>query len=582
MILVYRPISTLWTHQKGLNGFAGAFDPRRAASILGPRRKDGNHDGRRGTDGDVSAKLRSASGSLAADPARAEALAREVLRIVPDNADGLVVLGTALRLQGRLEEGRAVFEPLASAQPRSWIVQFELARVLFGLGESRAAVGRLAAAVALKDDLAAAWQLSGDIALAAGDPAAAQRAYDHLLAAANREPRLKAAAGALAEGRPSEAERLARSVIAAAPNSTAAKHLLAEAAARRGRLAEAENLLAACLAAAPDLNLVRHAYAGVLAAIGKIRPALVELDRLLALDPADHRARMAKLAALTALGDHEAAALVTAQIVQDFPDQPQAWLTRGAGLRALGRVDEAVLAGRRALALAPGDGEAWWSLASLETHRFDTADRAAMQAALANANGTARDASRLHYALGRADEEVGRFGEAFDHYVRGGAIERRLSAYDPARMSEFLRRSQNLFTGEFFARRTGWGEAAPGPIFIVGLPRSGSTLVDQILVSHSERRGSWGAVGDPGRRRLDGHSQSGGAGGGLSGLPGGPGAGRVRPAWTRICGLDRGAATARDGVVHRQGAGKPPSRRPYQPHPAQRQDHRCPPPSPGL
>jgi tetratricopeptide (TPR) repeat protein len=460
---------------------------------------------------DVSAKLRSASGLLAADPARAEALAREVLGIVPDSADGLIVLGTALRLQGGLEEARAIFEPLAGAQPRSWIVQFELARVRFGLGESRAAAAPLGAAVALKDDLAAAWRLLGDIALASGDPAAARRAYDRLLAAANREPRLKAAAGALAEGRPLEAERLARSVIAEAPNSAAAKHVLAEAAVRRGRLAEAESLLASCLAAAPDLNLVRHAYAGVLAAAGKIRPALVELDRLLALDPGDHRARMAKLAALTTLGDHEAAALVTAQIVQDFPDQPQAWLMRGAGLRALGRVDEAVQAWRRALAIAPSGGEAWWSLASLETHRFDAAERAAMATALASADANSRDASRLHYAVGRADEEAGRSGDAFDHYVRGGAIERRLSAYDPAGMSEFVRRSQELFTDDFFSRRSGWGEATPGPIFIVGLPRSGSTLVDQILVSHPDVEGlgelseiqavaDWTAIRNPAAR----------------------------------------------------------------------------------
>ncbi len=460
---------------------------------------------------DALAKLRSATGLLAREPARAAAMARAVLAIAPENPDGLIVLGTALRLQGALKEARAVLQPLAGSHSGSWIVQFELARVLFALGESRAAVGPLSTAVALNGDLAAAWRLLADIALISGDPATARRAYDRLLATANREPRLKAAAKALADDLPAEAERLAKSVLAEAPASAAAKHLLAETAVRGGRLAEARDLLTSCLAAAPDLDLVRHAFAGVLAASGQFDTALIELDRLLAKDPTDRRASVAKLAALTALGDHETAAQITGQLVEVFPDQPQAWLIHGAGLRALGRTDEAVLAWRRALALAPEDGEAWWSLASLTTYRFDDLERAAMAAALAAADPGSREASRLRYALARADEQADHLAEAFEHYVHGGAIERRLNGYDPARMADFVWRSRTLFTTDFFAERRGWGEKAPDPIFIVGLPRAGSTLVEQILTSHPKVEGlgevseiqaiaDWTAIRDPAAR----------------------------------------------------------------------------------
>ena len=359
--------------------------------------------------------------------------------------------------------------------------------------------------------------------------------------------------------------------------------MLAEAAARRGRLGEARDLLASCLAAAPDLDLVRHAYAGVLAASGQFDTALIELDRLLAKDPTDRRASVAKLAALTAVGDHETAAQITGRLVDVFPDQPQAWLVHGAGLRALGRTEEAVLAWRRALALAPQSGEAWWSLASLTTYRFGDAGRTALGAALAAADPGSREASRVHYASGRAEEQGGRLAEAFDHYVLGGAIERRLNGYDPARMTDFVRRSEILFTDDFLYERRGWGEEASDPIFIVGLPRAGSTLVEQILTSHPQVEGlgelseiqaiaDWTAIRDP-TARAAGYPDA------IAHLPAAEFArlGRGYLGWTAARRRLDGAARFTD-KARRQ----PTPRRPHQPHPAQRQDHRCPPPSLGL
>ena len=427
---------------------------------------------------------------LASDPAAAEALAREILKTSPADPDAEVVLGTALRARGELGSARAILEPLAERQPKSWVVQFELARVLLALGESRAASGPLSQAVALNPALAAGWRMLGDIAMFSGQFPAAQAAYDRFLLALVRDPRLQGPARALADGELDAAERDLRSVLARDPAALAAGHLLAEVLARRGRLADAEGLLVQCLEREADFDLARQTYASVLLRSGKAPQALAQLDRLVARDPHDHRSRMMRAAALTELGDYAAAAEVTALLLKVFPDQPHAWLVHGAGLRTLGRIDEAVAAYARCLDLDPDCSGAWWALANLKTYRFAPEARAAMRAQLARPDLAAEDRSNLCFTLGKACEDDGQFAEAFEHYARGNEIQHSLRAYDPAETTAFVRRAKALFTPAFFAERAGWGDSAPDPIFIVGLPRSGSTLVDQILASHPAIEGT--------------------------------------------------------------------------------------------
>jgi tetratricopeptide (TPR) repeat protein len=199
---------------------------------------------------------------------------------------------------------------------------------------------------------------------------------------------------------------------------------------------------------------------------------------------------MTKAAALTEIGDHAAAAEVMAAVLADFPDQPQGWLVQGAGLRTLGRIDEAIAAFRRAIELDPERSDAWWSLANLKTYRFSAEERTAIEARLARADLSPADRANLHFTLGQLLEDAGSYGEAFDNYARGNAIEHRRRAYDYRQTTAFVARSKALFTPAFFAERTGWGDPAADPIFIVGLPRSGSTLVDQILASHPAVEGT--------------------------------------------------------------------------------------------
>ena len=434
--------------------------------------------------------LRQAIDLLGRAPAQAETLARDRLSTHPDDPDATTVLAAALRARGALTAAEAVLAPLAARETAPWVVRYEWSQLLLARGRSREARVALERTVALNPDLGAAWRRLGDILLASGDTRAAQRAYDRLLASVVPEPRLRAAAAALAEGRLEHAVGDLRDFAAREPGSAPGAHLLGEALARSGQLAAAEALLARCVAAAPGLSLARQSYALLLLRVGKPVEALAELDRLVARDPGDARSRMAKAAALTEIGDYAGAADVTASVLEAFPDQPHAWLLHGNGLRTLGRVDEAVAAWRRCLELDPDCAEAYWSLANLKDRPLDVATRRSIEALLESQRLDAQGRSLLLFALAKALEDEGRPAESFACYARANGLQRDLRGYDAALTRARTQAAKATFTPAFFAERAGWGCPAADPIFIVGLPRSGSTLVEQILASHSDVEGT--------------------------------------------------------------------------------------------
>ena len=427
---------------------------------------------------------------IESDPARAEALAREVLAETPDDPQARLALGGALRAQGRLAEAQGLLQPLAAELPRSWMAQAQWALLLAGAGQSRAAIAPLEQALALNPGFGQGWRLLGDIRLVSGEVGAAQRAYDRLLVGLIHEPRLASAAIALAEGRIDDADARARAILAKTPANLGAGHILGEAIARAGHAPEAETLLAQCAARAPGQLQIGQSYALALMRNARFEAALEVLHGLLTTHEGDIRCMVMGAAALAAIDDYEAAAATTAAILERFPDQPQAWLIQGNSLRTLGRIDEAVAAYRQCLAHDPGCGEAYWSLANLKTYRLTAAELAGAQAQLSKADLAPRERSLLQFTLGKACEDAGADEAAFAFYTRANALQRGLRAYDPEATHALVQRAKALFTPAFLAERRGWGAPDADPIFIVGLPRSGSTLVEQILASHPQVEGT--------------------------------------------------------------------------------------------
>jgi tetratricopeptide (TPR) repeat protein len=440
--------------------------------------------------GTLATALTHAAGLLAQDPALAEAQTREILRVMPGHPEATLLLATALRRQGGAEAALHVLEPVIRAQPNWPPVHQEAGFALAALGIGRAAVVAFSRAVALDPTLTAAWGALADQLVLAGDEPGAEKARAQQIRASTRDPALLEAAAALCDSQLAVAERLLKPYLAQHPTNAAAIRMLAEVAARLGRNEDAETLLARCVDLAPGFAEARHNHATILYRLNRWEESLAELDWLLARDPGHPGYRNLKAAALGRVGDYAAAIALYDELLKAYPDQPKAWMSYGHSLKTVGRQADCIAAYRRAIALAPQMGEAWWSLANLKTFRFSDEDVAAMEAQLARADIAEEERFHLQFALGKALEDAGAFERSFGHYRDGADLRRAAVDYDPDETSDHAARSKALLTPAFFAARPDWGSPAPDPIFIVGLPRAGSTLIEQILSSHSAVEGT--------------------------------------------------------------------------------------------
>jgi predicted Zn-dependent protease len=438
----------------------------------------------------VDAALAHASRLLAVDPVLAAEQASEVLRVVEGHPVALLLLGASHTARGDAAKATEILVPLAASQPRSAAVHLELGLALGRAGRTEDAVASLRRALALKPDLPRAWLALGDHLSAMGDADGADAAYAAHVRHSTRDPQLMSAASALAENRIPDAEALLRAHLRQHPTDVAALRMLAEVGARLGRQEDAEALLARCLELAPNFHAARQHYAMVLHRGNKPAEALVEIERLLAVDPDNPGYRNLKAVVLCRTGDYVPAIAIYEQLLAEYPGQSRVWLSLGHALKTAGQTERAITAYRKAIAIEPGFGDAWWSLANLKTVRFDDADIAMMRAQLQRSDLGAEHRLHLDFALGKALEDVGDYAASFGHYAAGNAQRLKLVPYRADDTTARLRRSQKIYTREFFEARSGYGSTAPDPIFIVGLPRAGSTLIEQILSSHSMVEGT--------------------------------------------------------------------------------------------
>lgn len=300
-----------------------------------------------------------------------------------------------------------------------------------------------------------------------------------------RDPRLLEAALALHDNRLSEAEPLLRAHLKANPFDVAAIRMLAELAGRIGRLPDAETLLRRAVELAPNFLAARSNLATVLYRQSKTVDALSELDALLAIDPEHAGNANLKAAAMGRIGEYDEAVALYGQVLARHPDQPKVWMSYGHVLKTVGRQAESVEAYRKAIVLAPHLGEVWWSLANLKTYGFNEDDIAVMKASLVQDGLGADDRFHLHFALGKALEDRKDAESAFVHYDEGNRLRRSMLGYEPSETTRQVDRSIARFTPALFATRAGQGCPAADPIFVIGMPRAGSTLIEQILSSHS-------------------------------------------------------------------------------------------------
>ena len=305
-----------------------------------------------------------------------------------------------------------------------------------------------------------------------------------------RNAKLRAAWEAYDANRIEVAEHLLREVLTSHPRDADALYLLAQCALRRELKSDAESLLAKSVASAPDFAAARFSYANTLLQLNKPVAALKETEALLHEEPRNPIYRDLEALALSAMGNYARGLTCRRALAEEFPNAAKVLVSYAQTLRTMGMREECVAVYRQAIANCPSLGSAWWGLANLKNYRFDEDDVTQLQACVGAPDLSAMDRVQLLFSLGKAQGDLGRYAESFDAYARANAARRMQSSYDPERTATQLGKFKALYTPEFFRERGGKGSNASSPIFIVGMQRSGTTLLEQILASHSQIEGA--------------------------------------------------------------------------------------------
>jgi tetratricopeptide (TPR) repeat protein len=415
----------------------------------------------------------------------AEQLCRATLADVPGEPNVSALLGAALNRQGRGAEAEPLLRRALVDLPQYAKGHEELGRALLQLGRADEAIGLLRQAIALDPKLQSA-QLALVHALAeAGQAGEADAAMQAFLRADPARELLARAAECHRDGKLEEAEGFYRQILARDPKHVEALRLLALIAMQSEHYGQAEQLLKRAVEVAPDFlagwvdlsraQLERLDLAAASASIG--RAAL--------LNPrsASVQVHVANVEARS--GRHEQAVETYRRAAELNPQSIAPQLGLGNTLKTIGRQAEAIEAYRRATRLRPQASEAWWSLSNLKTFRFEDAEIAELERQCARSDLGDETRVQFSFALAKALEDRGEHARAFERYAEGNRTRRALEHYDPVRTEVINERIRSVFDGEFLARHAGAGDPDPAPIFVVGLPRSGSTLIEQILSSHS-------------------------------------------------------------------------------------------------
>jgi tetratricopeptide (TPR) repeat protein len=409
---------------------------------------------------------------------------------VPENRDVLYLSAVCQRYLGRVADALSTLEHLEAIHPDYGRLFQERGHCYRSLDNVAAALAAYEQAVARNHTLIASWKALGRLRQRLGQESQAQAAAAHVVQLRNQPREILNAANMLAEGELASAEQLLRGYLRRNGNHFEAMRLLAQIRVKQDLLDDAEFLLERVLVFAPDYHAARYEYANVLCQRHKDARALEEARKLLQIEPGNRAFRTVYANACVGLGRHQEAVGTFRDLLAGAPQPADLHLSIGHALKALGRQAEAIRSYRAAADARPSFGDAYWSLANLKTYHFTAEEFTRMRAEEARAGTSVTDQLHLCFALGKALEDRGDYPQSFHYYERGNVLVQRRLRYKREALELVLQAQTRLCTREFFAERAGSGSDRSDPIFIVGLPRSGSTLLEQILASHSQVDGT--------------------------------------------------------------------------------------------
>jgi len=423
--------------------------------------------------------------------ATAEQRLRALQAAGPGEVKSLHLLGAALLYQDKLAESIEVLERAVASRPDFWLARTDLARAYRAAGRRQEARAELKRVVAAAPALESAWLAYGDVLVELEKYPDAKYAYERARLADPQVRRIDQAREALATDDHKTAEAIFREVLRTDPAHVGALCGLAAVSLTASRPQDAVRLLKHALKQSTHLPLARRGLSQALLALGALPEAESTLRGLLKMEGENPNNWVLLATAYTRLMRQEDALTAFEEAARLNPTEVRLRLSIGHLNKTLGRRSECEQAYKRCLEMSPDFGEAYWSLADLKNYVFSDAEIASMRALLKGEDGTDEDQAHLHFALGRAFEHKQDYPRAFDHYATGNQRRRKTVPFDIEAFENKTRRVRECFGPAFFTARSGCGYPDPAPIFIVGLPRSGSTLVEQILASHSSVEGTF-------------------------------------------------------------------------------------------
>jgi tetratricopeptide (TPR) repeat protein len=418
-------------------------------------------------------------------------VAAEALRAeVPENRDVLYMIAVAQRHLMRIPEALKTLEQLEQIHPNYSRLFQERGHCYVGLRQAQPAMDAFLRAVNINPALPASWSLLNGLFKMTGQSENAAMAAGHVKKLGELPPEVVTATSMFSDGEVFPAERMIRDFLLKHGDHVEAMRLLAKIGMKLDVLDDAELLLENVVRLEPEYHPARHDYALVLLQRHKHARALEELERLLKIDPHHRGYRITYASVWVGLGQHEKAVEMYRQILAETPQAADLHLSVAHALKTLGQQQEAIAAYRQAVENRPGYGDAYWSLANLKTYRFSAAEIEQMRAHEAAPHSALEDRYHLCFALGKALEDQEQYAESFRYYERGNALKKEETRFRIEPIERNTRLQIEVCTRELFESRRGSGHPSEEPIFIVGLPRAGSTLLEQILASHSQVEGT--------------------------------------------------------------------------------------------
>jgi tetratricopeptide (TPR) repeat protein len=422
----------------------------------------------------------------------AEALdeARRLQAEAPDKREIFLIEAISLRHLGKIDEALSLLETLEARYPRYSLLHEERGLCYVALKDAPRALKSLLLAVEINPALPLSWRMLEGVYRISGDLSSAATAADQVATLKHLPQDVVTATSMFSDGDLDRAEALIRAFLVKNGNYPDAMRLLARIGMAREILDDAEILLEAVVTLAPDYHAARLNYAQVLAQRHKYGLAQEQIGKLLAIDPSALEYRRIAATIAVGLGEHQKAIGIYEGLLKETPNSPDVNLWMAHALKTTDRFAEAVTAYRAAAAARPDFGDAYWSLANLKTYRFLDEEIEQMRTYENAAATSLVDRYHLCFALGKALEDRSEFADSWSYYARGNALKREESSYRAEIIEANTRRQIEICTPDFFLKRRVWGASSPDPIFVVGLPRAGSTLLEQILASHSQVEGT--------------------------------------------------------------------------------------------